>query len=332
MTPATTTTTMNYRAAVAEGLARAMRSDDRVVVLGEDVAAAGGVFKTTAGLLDEFGPARVWDTPISEQAIIGAAMGAALNGLRPVAELMFADFAGVCFDGIVNQIAKARSMSGGQLAVPLVIRAAQGGGLGFGAQHSQCVEGWFAGVPGLKVVAPATAADVVGLLQAAVADPDPVLFLEHKALFDHKDEVPPPGADAIPLGQAARRRHGDDATVVCLSGTVPTCVAAADRLAGAGVHVDVLDLRSLVPLDRAALHESVRRTATLVVVEEAPRAGGWGAAVVAEVVGELFFHLDRPPVHVGAAPVPLPYARSLEAAALPGVEDVVAAVRRALAT
>jgi acetoin:2,6-dichlorophenolindophenol oxidoreductase subunit beta len=325
-------TVMNYRAAVAEGLARAMRTDHRVVLLGEDVAAAGGVFKTTAGLLDEFGPNRVWDTPISEQAIIGAAMGAALNGLRPVAELMFADFAGVCFDGIVNQVAKARSMSAGQLAVPLVIRAAQGGGLGFGAQHSQCVEGWFAGVPGLKVVAAATAADVVGLVQAAIADPDPVVFLEHKALFDRKDEVPPAGADLVPLGQAARRRAGDDVTVVCLSGTVPLCLAAAEVLATDAIQVDVLDLRSLVPLDRAALYESVRRTATLVVVEEAPRDGGWGAAVVADVVGELFYDLDRPPVHLGAAPVPLPYAQPLEAAALPGVDDVVAAVRKTLAT
>lgn len=324
-------TLMNYRKAVAEGIARAMRADERVVLLGEDVAAAGGVFKTTVGLLDEFGPERVRDTPISEQAIVGAAMGAAMTGLRPIAELMFADFAAVCFDGIVNQVAKARYMSGGQLSVPLVIRAAHGGGLGFGAQHSQCVEGWFAGVPGLKVVAPSNPADVVGLLVAAVQDPDPVIFLEHKALFDTKGEVPD-DPEPVPLGTARHVRHGDGVTMLALSGTVPTCAAAADALAADGIATDLVDLRSLVPLDRNAIVDSVRRTANVVVVEESPRAGGWGAAVLAEIVNELFFDLDRPPLHIAGQPVPSPYARSLEVAALPSTTSIADDVRRWLDT
>ena len=253
-----------------------------------------------------------------------------MTGLKPIAEIMFADFLGVCFDGIVNQVAKARYMSGGQVAVPLVIRMAQGGGLGFGAQHSQCVEGWLAGVPGLKVVSPSTPADLVGLMRSAVEDPDPVVFLEHKGLFDTKGEVPD-GDHRVPLGLANTVRQGADVTIATLSAMVPVCVQAADRLADEGINADVIDLRCLAPLDTATLYESVRRTANIVVVEESPRAIGWGGHVISQVVGDLFYSLDRPPLHIAGAAVPLPYARVLEEAALPNAQSVAGQVYELLA-
>ncbi|HEX6474095.1 MAG TPA: transketolase C-terminal domain-containing protein, partial [Candidatus Limnocylindria bacterium] len=259
---------MTYRQAVAYGIAQEMERDPSVVILGEDIAAAGGVFKTTEGLLDRFGPDRVRDTPISEQAIIGAAMGAAMTGLRPVAELMFSDFFGVAWDMVANQVAKTRYMTDGQVSLPLVIRTANGGGLRFGAQHSQSIETWAMAIPGLKVVAPSTPTDVVGLMAAAIRDPDPVIFCEHKALMADKGDVPE-GEIVDELGRARVVRAGTDATVVALAAMVPRAVEAADRLADEdGIQLEVVDLRSLVPLDVTSVLESVRKTQRLFTVEE----------------------------------------------------------------
>src|SRR5262252_3842624 len=240
---------LTYRDAVAAGMAQEMRRDKNVVFLGEDVAAAGGVFKTTVGLLDEFGPTRVRDTPISEQAILGAAMGAAMTGLRPIAEIMFSDFFAVCWDIVANEIAKARYMTDGQVTLPLVIKSGNGGGARFGAQHSQSVENWAMAVPGLKVVAPAFPADVKGLLAAAVRDPDPVLFFEQKSLYAIKGEVPD-GEHVDQLGKAKVLREGQDCTIVALAAMVPRSLEAAETLQKEhGISCTVVDVRSLVPLD-----------------------------------------------------------------------------------
>jgi acetoin:2,6-dichlorophenolindophenol oxidoreductase subunit beta len=320
---------ITYRDAVAEGLAREMRRDPAVVCLGEDIGAAGGVFKTTVGLLAEFGPDRVRDTPISEQAIVGMAMGAAMTGIRPVAEIMFSDFLACCWDYLANEIPKMRYMTGGQVTVPLVIRTANGGGLGFGAQHSQATENWAAAVPGLKVVAPATPADVVGLLAAAVRSDDPVVFFEHKGLFASRGEAAPPG-HVVPLGEAATVRSGTDITVVGLASTVPLALAAADELAGAGVQAEVIDLRCLIPLDMATVLASVQRTSRLLIVEENPYQGGWGGTVASVVADEGFEFLDAPVRRVAAACVPLPFADALEDEVIPTVAKVVAAMRTLL--
>jgi acetoin:2,6-dichlorophenolindophenol oxidoreductase subunit beta len=321
---------ITYRDAVAEGLAREMRRDPAVVCLGEDIGAAGGVFKTTVGLLAEFGPDRVRDTPISEQAIVGMAMGAAMTGIRPVAEIMFSDFLACCWDYLANEIPKMRYMTGGQVTVPLVIRTANGGGLGFGAQHSQATENWAAAVPGLKVVAPATPADVVGLLAAAVRSDDPVVFFEHKGLFASRGEAPPPG-HVVPLGEAATVRSGTDITIVALASTVPIALAAADELAGSGVRAEVIDLRCLIPLDMATVLASVQRTSRLLIVEENPYQGGWGGTVASVVADEGFEFLDAPVRRVAAACVPLPFADALEDEVIPTVAKVVAAMRTLLA-
>jgi acetoin:2,6-dichlorophenolindophenol oxidoreductase subunit beta len=320
---------MTYRDAVAHGIAQEMDRDPSVVFLGEDVGAAGGVFKATVGLLDRFGPDRVVDTPISEQAILGAAMGAAMTGLRPIAEIMFSDFFAVCWDLVANEIAKTRYMTNGQVSLPLVIRSANGGGVRFGAQHSQSVENWAMAVPGLKVVAPSTPRDVVGLLAAAVRDPDPVLFFEQKSLYPSKGDVPE-GEIVDALGTAAVRRHGKDATVVALAAMVPRALAAADELAAEGVEVAVVDLRSLVPLDVTTVAASVRETGHLITVEENPRLCGWGAEVASIVAEEHLFDLDGPIVRVTTPHVPLPAADALEDAALPTVARIVAGVRRSL--
>jgi pyruvate dehydrogenase E1 component beta subunit len=318
---------MTYREAVAEGIAREMRRDPTVICLGEDIGAAGGVFKTTVGLFEEFGPGRVWDTPISEQAIVGAAMGAAMTGLRPVAEIMFSDFLACCWDHVANEIPKVRYMTGGQVTVPLVIRTANGGGLGFGAQHSQSVENWAFAVPGLKVVAPATPADLIGLLAAAIRSDDPVVFFEHKGLFASKGAPAPPD-HLVPLGQANVVRTGDDVTLVALAATVPTALVAAERLAGEGISVEVVDLRCLVPLDMRAVLDSVERTSRLVIVEENPYQGGWGGTVASIVADEGFELLDAPIRRVAAACVPLPFADRLEDEVIPTPDKVADAVRR----
>jgi pyruvate dehydrogenase E1 component beta subunit len=320
---------VTYREAVADGIARQMRRDPSVVCLGEDIGAAGGVFKTTVGLLEEFGPDRVWDTPISEQAIVGAAMGAALTGMRPVAEIMFSDFLACCWDYLANEIPKARYMTGGQVTVPLVIRTANGGGLGFGAQHSQATENWAFTVPGLKIAAPSTPADVVGLMAAAIRSDDPVVFFEHKGLFASRGPAAPP-EHLVELGRAAVVREGADVTLVALASTVPVALAAADQLATEGVGCEVIDLRCLIPLDMRTVLESVGRTSRLVVVEENPYQGGWGATVVSVVADEGFDLLDAPVRRVASACVPLPFADALEERVIPTV-DKVAGVVRALA-
>jgi len=321
---------MTYRDAVAEGLAREMRRDPAVVCLGEDIGAAGGVFKTTVGLLAEFGPDRVRDTPISEQAITGMAMGAAMTGMRPVAEIMFSDFLACCWDYLANEIPKMRYMTGGQVTVPLVIRTANGGGLGFGAQHSQATENWAAAVPGLKVVAPANPADVVGLLASAVRCDDPVVFFEHKGLFASRGEAPPAGDHVVPLGQAATVRPGTDITLVALAATVPLAVAAAEELAASGAQAEVIDLRCLIPLDMATVLDSVRRTSRLLIVEENPYQGGWGGTVASIAADEGFEFLDAPIRRVAAECVPLPFADALEDEVIPTTAKVVAAVRTLL--
>ncbi|MFI9749268.1 alpha-ketoacid dehydrogenase subunit beta [Streptomyces collinus] len=318
---------ITYRDAVADGIAREMRRDASVVCLGEDIAAAGGVFKTTTGLLEEFGPGRVWDTPISEQAIVGAAMGAAMTGMRPVAEIMFSDFLACCWDYLANEIPKVRYMTGGQVTVPLVVRTANGGGLGFGAQHSQATENWALTVPGLKIAAPATPADVVGMLAAAIRSDDPVVFFEHKGLFATKGPPPPPG-HVVELGRAAVVREGADVTLVALASTVPLALKAAGVLAGEGIEAEVVDLRCLVPLDAATVLASLGRTSRLVTVEENPYQGGWGATVVSVVADEGFTLLDAPVRRVAGECVPLPFADSLEEQVIPTVDKIVTEVRR----
>ena len=320
-------TLITYREAVSEGIAREMRRDDSVVCLGEDIGAAGGVFKTTVGLFEEFGAQRIWDTPISEQAIVGAAMGAAMTGIRPVAEIMFSDFLACCWDYLANEIPKVRYMTGGQVTVPLVIRTANGGGLGFGAQHSQAVENWALTVPGLKIAAPSTPADVIGLMASAIRSDDPVIVFEHKGLFASKGETAPPG-HVVPLGEATIVRPGTDVTLVALAWTVPIALAAADRLAADGVQAEVVDLRCLVPLDMRTVLESVGRTSRLLIVEENPYQGGWGGTVASIVADEGFESLDAPIRRVAGACVPLPFADALEDEVMPTVDKVMDAVRR----
>ena len=320
---------LTYRAAIADGLAQEMARDPAVVFLGEDVAAAGGVFKTTAGLLDRFGPQRVRDTPISEQAILGMAMGAAMTGMRPVAEIMFSDFLAVCWDLVANEIAKTRYMTDGQIALPLVIRTANGGGIRFGAQHSQSLENWAMAVPGLKVVAPSNPADMKGLLAAAIRDPDPVIVFEHKALFSMKGDVPE-GEHVVPLGQAAVVRRGGAATVVALAAMVPVALAAGDLLAAEGIEVSVIDLRCLVPLDMTTVLASVEETGWLFTVEENPRLCGWGAEVASIVAEESIDHLSGPIIRITTPHQPLPAAENLERLAIPSPERVAQTIRRSL--
>jgi len=320
---------LTYREAVAAGITQEMARDERVVFLGEDVADAGGVFKTTVGLLERFGPRRVRDTPISEQAIIGAAMGAAMTGLRPIAEVMFSDFLAVCWDMVANEIAKARYMSNGQITVPLVIRTANGAGSRFGAQHSQSVENWAMAVPGLKVVAPSTPADVKGLLAAAVRDPDPVIFFEHKSLYATKGEVPD-GEHVDELGKAKVLRSGKDVTIVALAAMVPRALQAAERLEKEdGISATVVDVRSLVPLDTRTILSEVSKTGRLVTVEENPRLCGWGAEIASIVAEECFYDLDAPIIRITTPHVPLPSADQLEDAILPTVDRIVTTVRNA---
>jgi pyruvate dehydrogenase E1 component beta subunit len=321
---------LTYREAVARGIAQEMARDPDVVFLGEDVAAAGGVFKSTVGLFEQFGPKRVRDTPISEQAILGAAMGAAMTGLKPIAEIMFSDFFAVCFDYIANEFPKSRYMSNGQLKCPLVVKTGNGGGVRFGAQHSQSVENWAMMIPGLKVVAPSTPRDVVGLMAAAVRDPDPVIFFEHKALYAVKGEVPD-GEIVDSLGTAAVVRPGRDATVLALAAMVPRALAAAERLAAEhGIDCEVIDVRSLVPLDTQTILGSVGRTHRLFTVEENPRLCGWGAELVSIVADEAFYDLDGPPVRITTPHIPLPAADVLEDAAIPSVDRIVDRVKRAM--
>jgi pyruvate dehydrogenase E1 component beta subunit len=316
---------MTYRHAVARAIAQEMERDPRVYFFGEDVAAAGGVFKTTEGLLERFGPNRVIDTPISEQAITGAAMGAAMNGLRPILEIMFSDFLAVCWDLVANQIAKTRYMTDGQVTLPLVIRTANGGGARFGAQHSQSVENWAMAIPGLKVVAPSTPRDVIGLLAAAVRDDDPVVFFEQKSLYATKQDVPD-GEIVDELGVARVARRGGDVTIVALAAMVPRALAAAGLLAADGIDAEVIDLRSLVPLDVTTVLESVAGTSRLVTVEENPRLCGWGGELTSIVTEEAFYDLDAPTLRITTPHIPLPSADTLEDLAMPSAERIAARV------
>jgi acetoin:2,6-dichlorophenolindophenol oxidoreductase subunit beta len=323
---------LTYREAVARGIAQEMARDEDVVFLGEDIAKAGGVFKATVGLLERFGPLRVRDTPISEQAILGAAMGAAMTGLKPIAEIMFADFIAVCFDYIANEMPKSRYMTNGQVKCPLVIRLGNGGGARFGAQHSQSVENWCMQIPGLKVVAPSSPIDVIGLMAAAVRDPDPVIFIEHKSLYATKGEVPD-GEIVDTLGSARILRSGSDCSVIALAMMVPRALAAAEQLqAEHGISCEVIDVRSLVPLDTQTLLASVARTHRAFTVEENPRLLGWGAEIVSIIADESFYELDGPPVRITTPHIPLPAVDILEDLAIPSVERIVATILRSMSS
>jgi acetoin:2,6-dichlorophenolindophenol oxidoreductase subunit beta len=322
---------LTYRGAVAAAIAQEMARDPRVVVLGEDVAVNGGVFKLTDGLLARFGPERVRDTPISEQAIVGAAMGSAMTGLRPIVEIMFSDFFATCWDGVANQIAKTRYMTNGQISLPIVMQTANGGGLRFGAQHSQSVESWAMAIPGLKVVAPSTPIDIMGLMAASIRDSDPVVFCAHKALFAVKGEVPD-GEHIDTLGTARIRREGRDATLVALAAMVPKAIEASDRLSQEdGLSIEVLDLRCLVPLDTQALIACVKKTGRLFTVEENPRLCGWGAEVSSILTEDAFDYLDMGIVRITTPHIPLPSAAALEDLAIPSVQRIVDTVRATLA-
>ena len=321
---------LTYRDAVARGIAQEMERDEDVVFLGEDIAAAGGVFKATVGLLDKFGPMRVRDTPISEQAILGAAMGAAMTGLRPIAEIMFADFLAVCYDYVANEMPKARYMTNGQASMPLVIRFGGGGGLRFGAQHSQSVENWCMQFPGLKVVSPSSPVEVVGLMAAAVRDDNPVMFMEHKALYATKGEVPD-GEIVDTLGTAKILRPGTDCTIVALGLMVHRALAAAEKLAAEfGISAEVVDVRSLVPLDTQTILGSVAKTHRVFTVEENPRVLGWGAEIMSIIADEAFYDLDGPPVRITSPHIPLPAADLLEDMVIPSVNRIVDTVRKSL--
>ncbi len=321
---------LTYREAVADAIAQEMERDDKVVFLGEDIAKAGGVFKTTVGLYDKFGPDRVRDTPISEQAILGAAMGAAMTGLRPIAEIMFSDFFAVCWDIVVNQIAKTRYMTGGQVTMPLVIRSANGGGVRFGAQHSQSIENWAMMVPGLKVVAPSTPADVKGLLAASIRDPDPVIFFEQKSLYGDKGEIPD-GEHVDELGTARVVRDGTDAVIYALAAMVPRSIRAAAKLeADLGIRVSVVDVRSLVPLDTRTIFSEFRKSGRAFTVEENPRLCGWGAEISSLITEECFWDMDLPVTRITTPHIPLASADNLEDQMIPSVDRIYETVRAGL--
>lgn len=313
---------LTYREAVAQAIAQEMTLDPNVVMLGEDVGAAGGVFKATVGLLEQFGDKRIVDTPISEQAILGAAMGAAMTGLKPIAEIMFADFLAVCWDMVANQIAKMRYMTDGQVSMPLVIRVANGAGSRFGAQHSQSVENWAMAVPGLKIVAPSNARDCKGLLAAAIRDPDPVLFFEHKALYATCDEVPD-GELVESLGKANCLNTGEHLTIIALAAMVPKAMQAQAQLAQQGIFATVIDLRTLVPLDKQLIVQAACKTGKVLIVEENPRLCGWGAEISSIITEECFYELDAPIQRLTTPHIPIPAADNLEDFVIPSVEKIV---------
>ncbi|MFT4247630.1 MAG: alpha-ketoacid dehydrogenase subunit beta [Pseudomonas sp.] len=323
-------TEVRFLKAVNQALHDAMRDDPTVIMIGEDIAAAGGSFKATKGLLETYGPSRVYDAPIAEATIAGIAVGAALTGARPVAEIMFMDFVTLTMDMLVNQAAKARSMFGGQGSVPMVLRTPHGGGLSAGPQHSQCLEAWFAHIPGLKVVVPATPADAYGLLRAAIEDPDPVIVVENKALYAIKGDLPEV-PERVAIGKGRIARAGRDATVVAYGATVAMALEAAQQLAGEGLEIEVVDLRSIQPWDEALVLESLGRTHRLVVAHEAVEAFGVGAEIVARMADVGFDELDAPIVRVAAPFAPVPFSPVLEKHYRPTGQDIVAALRRVCA-
>jgi pyruvate dehydrogenase E1 component beta subunit len=318
-----------FREALVEALDEEMTRDGDVFVLGEDIAQFGGSFKATLGLLEKHGPERVRNTPIAEEAIVGAALGAALVGLRPVAELHFIDFATVAMNQIVNQVAKVRYMFGGKARTSLVIRMHGGGGSSAAAQHSQSLEAWFVHVPGLKVVMPSTPRDAKGLLKSAIRDNDPVIFVEHRALYTVKGPVPE-GEYTIPLGSAEVKREGSDVTIVATSSMVAKSLQAAEELEREGIGCEVVDPRTLFPLDKETILASVRKTGRLLIAHEAVRRCGWGAEMAAIASEEAFDYLDAPLVRVCGKETPVPYSPRLEKLHIPQKEDVAAGVRRLL--
>ncbi len=315
-----------YREAMREAIREAMRADDRVFLMGEDVGAYGGSFGVSLGLLEEFGPERIRDTPLSESAFVGAGIGAALGELRPIVEVMTVNFSLLALDQIMNNAATLRHMSGGQLGVPLVIRMTTGAGRQLAAQHSHSLEGWYAHIPGLRILAPATVEDARGMLAPALADPDPVLIFEHGSLYNFPGEMPdPPGP--VDIDHAAVRRSGRDVSLITYGGTLGVALDAADQLAEAGTDAEVIDLRTLRPLDDATIMDSVRRTHRAVVIDEGWRSGSLAAEITTRIVEQAFYDLDAPVARVCSAEVPMPYARHLEQAALPSASGVIEAVQ-----
>jgi len=319
---------MTYREALRAAMREAMRADPRVFLMGEDVGRYGGAFAVSLGMLEEFGPERIRDTPLSESTFVGAGIGAALGGMRPIVEVMTINFSLLALDQVLNNAAALRHMSGGQFSVPMVVRMASGGGRGLAAQHSHSLEGWYAHIPGIKVLTPATVADARGLLLAALAEPDPVFVFEHATLYSLEGET----EDATPMqiGQAACRRAGRDVSLLTYGGSLGKCLAAADQLAGDGIEAEVIDLRTLRPLDTGAVIESVSKTRHAVVVDEAWRTGSFAAEVSAVIMERAFDELDAPVARVCSAEVPMPYAKHLEDAALPQPQSIAAAARRVL--
>jgi pyruvate dehydrogenase E1 component beta subunit len=319
---------MTYRDALRAAIREALLEDPRVFLMGEDVGAYGGAYAVSKGLLAEFGPERIRDTPLSESAFVGAGIGAALGGMRPIVEVMTVNFSLLALDQIVNNAATIRHMSGGQFSVPLVIRMATGAGRQLAAQHAHSLEGWYAHVPGLRVVAPATVQDARGMLRAALADPDPVLMFEHQGLYNMEGDIDP--AAAVDIDRAAVRRRGRDATVVAYGGTLGKALAAAEALARDGIDAEVIDLRSLRPLDTPAIVSSLRRTRRGVIVDEGWRTGSLAAEISARIMEQAFYELDAPIERVCSAEVPIPYPRHLEEAATPQPEGIARAVRAVL--
>lgn len=318
---------MTYREAIRQALREELQNDDRVFLMGEDIAEFGGSLKVTLGLLDEFGPKRVRNTPISEMAILGAAVGAAATGLRPIAEIMYSDFFPMAMDPIINQAAKMRYMFGGKLSIPLTVRAPLGGRRSAAAQHSQCLEAWFMHIPGIKIAMPSNAYDAKGLLKTAVRDPNPVIFFENKMLYNEKGELPEEPY-FIPFGEARIVQEGEDITVVALSDMVDFALKASEKLAEEGISVEIIDPRTLAPLDTETIAESVRKTGRLVVAHEANLTGGVGGEIASQVAYKAFDYLLAPVERVGAKDAPIPFNPMLEAEVLPDDRDILEAVYR----
>jgi pyruvate/2-oxoglutarate/acetoin dehydrogenase E1 component len=318
---------LTYAEAVREAMLEEMRRDQKVFLMGEDVGVYGGAFGVSLGMIDEFGAERVRDTPISEAAIAGCAIGSALTGMRPIAEIMFADFTTIAMDQMVNQASKIRYMYGGQASVPMVLRTPSGSGTGAAAQHSQSPEAWFCNVPGLKVVIPSTPYDAKGLLKAAIRDDNPVIFFEQKVLYRHKGHVPQDDY-VLPLGKADVKRQGEDISIISYGRMLPTCMEVAGQFSREGLDCEVVDLRTLVPLDKETLIQSVKKTGKALIVHEAPQTGGFGGEVAAMLAdSEAFFHLDAPIKRLGGKDVPIPYCPELERRVVPIAEEIAHAVR-----
>ena len=324
-----TTVATTYREALRDAIREALVRDERVFLMGEDIGHYGGCFGVSLGLLEEFGPERIRDTPLSESAFVGAGIGAALAGMRPIVEIMTVNFSLLALDQILNNAATLLHMSGGQLNVPLVIRMTTGAGRQLAAQHSHSLEGWYAHIPGLRVITPATLEDARGMLATALDDPDPVLLFEHGSLYNLAGELDT-DAGAVDIDTAAIRRPGTDLSLIAYGGTLGTALAAAEQLTRDGIDAEVIDLRTLRPLDEPTILDSVSRTHRLVIVDEGWRSGSLSAEVAARVAEHAFYELDAPIERVCTAEVPIPYAKHLEAAALPQPADVIAAARRAV--